>query len=131
RANKLDNGAILAGITGEDKTFDKLLSTYKIDVTSVVGQWEAFHIQSIQQGNENYLFVIGSDPHGAAYGVLELSRLIGVSPWVWWADVVPERQTEVVLPAGFQDTQRPDVQYRGIFLNDEDLGLTPWSAKTF
>jgi len=130
-AKKPGNGAILVGIPGEDKTFDKLLSTYKIDVTSVVGQWEAFHIQSVQRGKDNYLFVVGSDPHGAAYGVLELSRLIGVSPWIWWADAVPERQTAVVLSVGFQDTQRPDVQYRGIFLNDEDWGLTPWSAKTF
>lgn len=25
----------------------------------------------------------------------------------------------------------PSVQYRGIFLNDEDWGLQPWAAKTF
>jgi len=27
--------------------------------------------------------------------------------------------------------QSPSVQYRGIFLNDEDWGLQPWAAKTF
>lgn len=32
------------------------------------------------------LYILGSDKRGTAYGILELSRIIGVSPWVWWAD---------------------------------------------
>ncbi|PRD51342.1 glycosyl hydrolase 115 family protein [Sphingobacterium gobiense] len=125
------DGSVIIGIPGESQTFDQLLAKHQIDISDIKGQWEAFHIQTITVGNTQYLFVIGSDPHGAAYGVLELSRLIGVSPWVWWADVTPERKSEVILPVGFQDSQRPNVQYRGIFLNDEDWGLTPWSAHTF
>src|SRR5690606_28512627 len=39
---KPGNGAILVGIPGEDKTFDKLLATHKVDVASVAGAWEAF-----------------------------------------------------------------------------------------
>ncbi len=123
--------SVIIGILGENKAFDQLLSKHQIDISDIKGQWEAFHIQAIRDGKTQLLFIIGSDPHGAAYGVLELSRLIGVSPWVWWADVTPEQKSEVALPSGYEDTQRPNVQYRGIFLNDEDWGLTPWSANTF
>ncbi len=37
------------------------------------------------------LWVAGADAHGMAYGLLEVSRLIGVSPWEWWTDCVPEK----------------------------------------
>lgn len=128
---KIGNGSIVIGIPGESKAFDKLLDKYRVDVSGIKGKWEAFRIQTVRRGKTQLLFIVGSDPHGAAYGVLELSRLIGVSPWIWWADATPEKKTEVVLPDGFADTQQPNVQYRGIFLNDEDWGLTPWSAKTY
>lgn len=38
----------------------------------------------------------GSDNHGLAYGLLEISRLLGVSPWKWWADAMPKKR--VLLP---------------------------------
>src|SRR5690606_17856873 len=129
--DKPASGSVIIGIPGESKSFDQLLAANQIDISEIKGQCEAFHIQAIRVGNTQSLFVVGSDPHGAAYGVLELSRLIGVSPWVWWADAAPERKSDVILPADFKDTQYPNVQYRGIFLNDEDWGLTPWSAHTF
>lgn len=77
------------------------------------------------------MFVVGSDPRGTAYGILELSRKIGVSPWHFWADAVPDSKTSVTFPAPFFQMEKPSVQYRGIFLNDEDWGLIPWSTKTF
>ena len=77
------------------------------------------------------LLVAGSDSHGTAYGIMELSRLIGVSPWEWWADVTPEKKTSFVLSAEYQTLQSPSVEYRGIFINDEDWGLMPWSSQTY
>lgn len=76
------------------------------------------------------LVIIGSDSHGTAYGLLELSRLIGVSPWEWWADAVPNKLDRFELPDGYSDRQAPSVEYRGIFINDEDWGLMPWSSMT-
>ena len=76
------------------------------------------------------LCIVGHDSHGAAYGVMELSRLIGVSPWEWWADVTPEKKERFELPAGYVNEQSPSVEYRGIFINDEDWGLMPWSSQT-
>ena len=77
------------------------------------------------------MLVAGSDSHGTAYGIMELSRLIGVSPWEWWADVTPEKKTSFVLSAEYQTLQSPSVEYRGIFINDEDWGLMPWSSQTY
>lgn len=77
------------------------------------------------------MLVVGSDGRGTAYGILELSRLAGVSPWVWWGDVTPMRKERLTLPADYSTFQSPSVEYRGIFLNDEDWSLQPWSWKNF
>ena len=74
------------------------------------------------------LYVRGADAHGLAYGLLEVSRLMGVSPWEWWADCEPAKRLEVVLQEGFTNEQHPAVAYRGIFINDEDWGILPWSG---
>ncbi len=77
---------------------------------------------------EGQILVEGHNGRGAAYGLLELSRLAGVSPWVWWGDVVPERKTRLALPSDFVLEHTPSVAYRGIFINDEDWSLRRWSA---
>ncbi|MBQ2180229.1 MAG: hypothetical protein II450_07495, partial [Prevotella sp.] len=38
------------------------------------------------------IIIEGSNGRGMAYGLLELSRMAGVSPWIWWGDIVPERK---------------------------------------
>lgn len=81
--------------------------------------------------NTGTLVIIGHDSHGAAYGAMELSRMIGVSPWEWWADAAPRKKDRFELPEKFSLKKSPSVKYRGIFINDEDWGLMPWSCKTF
>ena len=88
---------------------------------------ESFIIKVLDDGR---LLIAGADSHGLAYGMLELSRLMGVSPWEWWADATPRRLDRFELPAGYTNRQAPDVDYRGIFINDEDWGLMPWSSTT-
>lgn len=75
------------------------------------------------------LYVRGADEHGLAYGLLEVSRMMGVSPWEYWADSTPRPASEFVLKDGFSDEQSPAVAYRGIFINDEDWGLNPWATR--
>ena len=77
------------------------------------------------------IIIEGGNGRGIAYGLLELSRLAGVSPWIWWGDIVPERKERLMLDDGFHTEQRPSVELRGIFLNDEDWSLRPWSSKTY
>ena len=73
------------------------------------------------------IVIEGSNGRGMAYGLLELSRMAGVSPWVWWGDVVPERKSRLTIDEDFVTEQSPSVEYRGIFVNDEDWSLRPWS----
>ena len=105
-----------------------LLKAVSADVSALTGKKQAFLLQVLPDGK---LLVAGSDSHGTAYGIMELSRLIGVSPWEWWADVTPEKKTSFVLSAEYQTLQSPSVEYRGIFINDEDWGLMPWSSQTY
>lgn len=127
----MDSSCVVIGVIGKEKEFDNFLSRNKVDLSDIIGKWEAFKIQTVSVGGKTCLLVAGSDPRGTAYGVLELSRRLGISPWVWWADVVPEKKNYVVFRAEEKVVEKPSVQYRGIFLNDEDWALMPWSSKTF
>ena len=73
------------------------------------------------------ILIEGHNGRGTAYGLLELSRLAGVSPWIWWGDVAPERQVRLSLAETTQIDHTPSVAYRGIFINDEDWSLRRWS----
>ena len=117
-------GNITVGTVGKSP----LLKAVSADVSALTGKKQAFLLQVLPDGK---LLVAGSDSHGTAYGIMELSRLIGVSPWEWWADVTPEKKTSFVLSAEYQTLQSPSVEYRGIFINDEDWGLMPWSSQTY
>lgn len=57
---------------------------------------EAFYVGT----HNGKVIVAGSDGRGTAYGILELSRLAGVSPWVWWGDAKPEKRSKLELPDG-------------------------------
>ncbi len=124
---------VIVGTVGRSATIDRLARERLIDVSAIQGQWESFLLTSVEQpfpGVGRAWVVAGSDRRGTAYGLFELSRLIGVSPWVWWADVPPPRRSELHL-TGRATIGPPKVKYRGIFLNDEDFGLKPWAAQTF
>lgn len=92
----------------------------------LVGRKQGFRIEE----KDGRLLVTGADAQGTAYGIMELSRMMGVSPWVWWADSKPAAKKSWTVPDGYRDEQAPAVEYRGIFINDEDSGFCPWSWKT-
>ena len=75
--------------------------------------------------------ITGSDKRGAIYGIYELSRQAGVSPWYWWADVPVVQHSKIWLTPGTFTDGEPAVRYRGIFLNDEAPCLTTWVKNTF
>lgn len=115
----VDNSLALEGIPAEK---------------SVRGKWESFLISvtdAPRPGVKRALVIAGSDRRGAAFGVYELSREIGVSPWVWWADVAPQHRDNLFIRNGSALYGPPSVKYRGIFINDEKFGLHPWAANTF
>ena len=123
---------ILIGTIGKNRLIDSLIEKKIFSADQIKNQWEAFKIQvvTIPDGHK-VLVVAGSDRRGAAFGILEISRMIGVSPWVWWADATPKHRTGLYIKTGDAIIQQPSVKYRGIFINDEDWGLKPWASNTF
>ncbi len=131
---KLGGQVVLAGTLGKSPVIDKLVADGKLDAKQLAGQWESFIITTVANplpGVASALVIAGSDRRGTAYGVFEVSRGIGVSPWYWWADVTPEHHDNLFVAAGTRKFGPPSVKYRGIFINDEDWGLNLWASKTF
>ncbi|KKL26578.1 hypothetical protein LCGC14_2393890, partial [marine sediment metagenome] len=52
-------------------------------------------------------------------------------PWFWWADVPVRFRKQIIVRDGRYKEGPPSVKYRGIFINDEDWGLHPWSKNTY
>ncbi|NOT93734.1 glycosyl hydrolase 115 family protein [Ferruginibacter sp.] len=131
-SNKIDREfAIIAGTIGHSALIDDLIKTKQINVTAIKDKWELFSITVINQPYKNakkILAIAGSDRRGTAFGIFHVSRLMGISPFVWWADVLPEKKQELFISGSYVSAV-PSVQYRGIFINDEDWGLQPWAAK--
>jgi len=126
--------AVIIGTLGKCHFVDDLVKAKKIDVSGIRNKWETFTIATVKDPFPNIraaLVIAGSDRRGTAYGVYEMSQMIGVSPWYWWADVTPEHKNNLIISPGVKYGHEPSVKYRGIFLNDEDWGLQPWAAKTF
>ena len=107
----------------------KVLRRAKRQSRAVQGKGVADGFRIYIKGEQ--IIVEGNNGRGMAYGLLELSRMAGVSPWVWWGDVVPEKKDRLVIDRDFTTEQQPSVTYRGIFLNDEDWSLRHWSYSTF
>lgn len=123
---------IIVGVLGETNLVDSLSNIGKIDANKVAGKWETFGISVVKnpmKGIDKALVIYGSDQRGTAYGLMELSRMIGVSPWYWWADVTPQKKEALYVTGGESVFGPPSVKYRGIFINDEDWGLHPWASK--
>lgn len=133
--NKVNGkNVIIVGTIQRSKLIKDLVEKGKIDISFIENSWERYMIKTIDKpypGVEKALVIAGSDRRGTAYGLLSLSEKIGVSPWYWWADVPIQKQKKLIISVSDFISQSPSVKYRGIFLNDEDWGLTPWASKTF
>lgn len=126
--------AVIVGTVGGSALIRRLSEAGKIDTAPLEGAWERYLIQTVANplpSIRKALVIAGSDRRGAAYGLFTLSELIGVSPWYWWADVPVKKHAALHVDAPPTYSQTPSVRYRGIFLNDEDWGLTPWASQTF
>ena len=134
--NSLESAAsncVIVGTLDHSRFIKQLIRRKKISVADIEGQWESCLIQSVERpfkGIEKALVIAGSDRRGTAYGLLELSKQMGVSPWVYFADVPPKKRDAILIDAGRFVQTSPSVKYRGIFINDEMWGLRPWAMNT-
>ena len=133
-AQGLSENVVLIGTVGRSALIDRLIENGKLNVSGIAGKWETFVIATVADpmpGVRSALVIAGSDRRGTAFGVFSVSEAIGVSPWIWWADVAPAHRNALIVENKTFTSQPPAVKYRGIFINDEDWGLQPWAAKTF
>lgn len=112
----------------------KLITAGKIDKEQLINKNEKFLLQVIAKpadGVDEALVIAGSDKRGTIYGIYELSKQMGVSPWYWWADVPVIQQENVYIKSGVYTDGEPKVEYRGIFINDEWPSFGNWAKTKF
>ena len=117
---------IIVGTLGHNEWIDQMIAKKKLDVEPLKDRWESYLVQLVRNplpGVDKALVIVGSDRRGAAYGLLSVSRTIGVSPWYWWADAPIVKKDQLHLKVDKYISKEPTVKYRGIFINDEDWGL--------
>ncbi|MDP4208840.1 MAG: glycosyl hydrolase 115 family protein [Bacteroidota bacterium] len=127
-------GIVIVGTIGKSPLVDQLVKNKKLDVKGVAGKWESFVIQTIQSpfpGVAKALVIAGSDKRGTIYGIYDVSKQIGVSPWYYWADVPVVKHKSLFVKDGRYVVESPKVKYRGIFLNDEAPALSGWAKEKF
>ncbi len=125
---------IIIGSITQSSIIQQLVHNKKINIAAIGGKWEGYIIQAIQhpyKGVDNALVIAGSDRRGTAYGVFDLSKQMGVSPWYWWADVPVKEHKTFLISSGTSISDAPKVKYRGIFINDEAPALSNWSREKF
>lgn len=125
---------IIIGEAVKSKTIDNLIRQKKLDGKALTGKREKYIIQNVSNpfpGVSEAIVIAGSDKRGTIYGIYEMSKQIGVSPWYYWADVPVEKKDNVYFKKGIYTDGEPAVEYRGIFLNDEEPSLGGWARATF
>lgn len=114
---------IVVGTIGKSK----LTKKYKSQSKELLGKWEQYLIFT----DKGKLVILGSDKRGTIYGIYELSRQIGVSPWYWMADAPIQKHEQLFAKSGIYTDGEPKVKYRGIFINDEWPSFGTWCNKQF
>lgn len=131
---KNDDYAIIIGSVEKSALIKKLAENGKINTSPIEGKWETYIHQLVDDpfadgSVKKALVVAGSDKRGTIYGIYKISSLIGVSPWSFWADQVPNHLDNYSFEKGYYHFQdEPTVQYRGIFFNDEEE-LASWVVR--
>jgi hypothetical protein len=127
---KINTPTIIVGSIGDANIKNLLNKGFLKEAKEINNLKQSFLLKNIQfEDNKKAMVIAGSDPLGTVYGIYELSESIGVSPLYWWCDVKPKKQSEVILKDVLVTPKEPSVEYRGIFINDEEA-LTQWSKNT-
>jgi len=117
------NAPVVVGTIGKSK----LAKKYKQQSKELQGKWEQYLIFT----DKGKLVILGSDKRGTIYGIYELSRQIGVSPWYWMADAPIQKHDQLFAKSGIYTDGEPKVKYRGIFINDEWPSFGTWCKNKF
>ncbi|MBU3112520.1 glycosyl hydrolase 115 family protein [Clostridium lacusfryxellense] len=133
---QLNGTVVIAGSIGNNDLIDSLVVDGIIDVSAIKNKRECYKVLVVKNpatGIDKAIVVVGSDKRGTIYGIYHISELIGVSPWVYFADAAPAKQSELIISENDLNTvsKEPSVKYRGFFLNDEWPSLGNWVTGKF
>lgn len=104
----------------------------KINLAPLEGKREVFSLQFVQVDNVPKLVIVGTETIATLYGMYYISEKIGVSPWVYWADVIPAKKETIEFDDSICTVSKePSVKYRGFFMNDEWPSLGNFVMNTF
>ncbi len=130
---------ILVGTVGCN-ILTKLETAGLLSLHDVDGKREVYRHQVIGKLPGGVLFekemtafvIAGSDKRGTVYGLFALSEMLGVSPFIDWLDVKPEKKSSFTIPEKYAFTSKePSVRFRGFFINDEWPAFGNWCNKRF
>ena len=88
--------------------------------------YESYQLKT-QNGN---LYITGSDERATIFGIYHFAEhYLGIDPMYFWSDKEPEKLNQFSWQNIYFQSKKPTFQYRGWFINDEDL-LTEWYEST-
>ena len=133
-----DTVGTLVFLGGADVLADTLPPAALAKVTAALGAAPESHgcfVLPPQQGAHAYTALVctGVDELGVVYATYELSHLLGVDPQGYWTEHHPKPCTsKTITPPAVQlpdgpllrlggGAMSPAVEYRGFFVNDEDM----------
>lgn len=123
---------ILVGTIGSSPMLDELVSEGLLDVSVLESRRESYLIKLLEKDGAVKLVIAGTETVATLFGMYHISKQIGVSPWVYWADVKPAKQTDIVWDESFDFVSKePSVRFRGFFMNDEWPSLGNFVMNTF
>ncbi len=127
--DKINETPQIIAATKGSHVADKLLADLGVDLSN---KHEVFVFNICQIEGTEKLVIIGSETIATIYGMYHISKLIGVSEWVYWGDAMPKFRENIVFEDDVNFVSRePSVYYRGFFMNDEWPSLGNFVSNTF
>ena len=123
-----DGFQIIPGTIGQHPMIDELITKGELDITAIRGKRESYALRL----SGKKLFIIGTETVSTLHGMYHISEQIGVSPWVYWGDVKPKKQKDIMFGGEIEfSSKEPSVRFRGFFMNDEWPSLGNFVMNTF
>jgi hypothetical protein len=98
-----------------------------VNTGGLQGQWESYKIVT----QPDTVWLVGSNPRGAAFAAYTLSERLGIDPLYIWSGYRPERHNPLVLKQTDYTRGPPAFRYRGFFHDDEDLLPRPFDRNGY
>ncbi|MCR5797571.1 MAG: glycosyl hydrolase 115 family protein [Eubacterium sp.] len=131
--NSIENEhQIIMGTMGKSPIVDKFIEDGIVDVKAIENKRECFVVSLVEVEGMPKIVIVGTQTISTLYGMYYISRKIGISPWVYWGDVKPQKKTEILIDDRINHVSKePSVKYRGFFMNDEWPSLGNFVMNTF